>query len=199
MSDGVPVPTSEIKTVFMDVAVSQDGGMMTRKRRGRGRRTTAKQEGGGEDATGYTATVIKADGPAPAPVPAPTPMQIRELAPVAQAQTGGAKKTPVAVVLAPAKKRVARVMLVPRKPGHMAKTLKRPFKAKRIHVTIDHSAKTQKRRRQLSQRLDSMTDEQVRDAAVLAQLSRRDSVANTPTALLRQMLRDYQTMKGMLL
>lgn len=185
----------------MDVAVSQDGGVMTRKRRGRGRRATAKQEGGGE---GYMATVIKADGPAPAPVPTPTPAptQIRELAPVAaQAQTGGAKKmaAPVPVVLAPAKKRVAKVMLVPRKPGHMAKTLKRPFKAKRIHMTIDHSAKTQKRRRQLSQRLDSMTDEQIRDAAVLAHLSRRDSVANTPTALLRQMLRDYQTMKGMLL
>ncbi len=89
-------------------------------------------------------------------------------------------------------------MLVP-KGKHHARTLKRTFKAKRVHMTVDHSAKTQKRRRQLAQRIDTMTDEQLRSATVAAQLSRRESVANTPVSLLRQMLRDYQTMKGMLL
>jgi hypothetical protein len=76
---------------------------------------------------------------------------------------------------------------------------KKTFKAKRVRVTIDNTAKTVKRRRQVMQRVDAMSDEQVREAAVGAKLSRRDSVAKVPATLLRQMMKDYQSMRGMLL
>ena len=179
---------AEIKEVMMDVQGGGDG--TTRKRGRRGRRATRKQE---EEQVGgaWTATVEKV---ASAPVVAPA-----SVAP-APAQTGGAApvKKPAVIVLAPAKKKPAKVMLVPKgKTTH--RTFKRTFKAKRVHVTLDHTAKTQKRRRQLVQRIDTMTDEQLRDATVAAHLTRRESIAHTPTPLLRQMLRDYQTMKGMLL
>ena len=176
----------------MDVQGGGDG--MTRKRGRRGRRATRRQEGGAEDEQvggAWTATVEKvAHASAPAPV-VPTS--------VVPAQMGGAViKKPAVIVLAPAKKKPAKVMLVPKgKSTH--RTLKRTFKAKRVHVTLDHTAKTQKRRRQLVQRIDTLTDQQLRDATVAAQLTRRESVAHTPAPLLRQMLRDYQTMKGMLL
>ncbi len=179
----VQTPATEYKEVQMDVSYAEGGGIKTRKRRGR--RAAAAQEGG--DAV---ATVEKV---APAPAPSDT-----QLAPVSQTGGGHKPKAPAVVVLAPAKKKMAKVMLVP-KGKHHARTLKRTFKAKRVHMTVDHSAKTQKRRRQLVQRIDTMTDEQLRNATVAAQLSRRESVALTPTPLLRQMLRDYQTMKGMLL
>lgn len=181
---------AEIKEVQVDVTSMGGGGVKTRKRRGR--RATAAQEGGDATTTGdWTATVEKVSA-TPAPAPSGT-----QLAPI---QTGGGHKpkAPAVVVLAPAKKKTAKVMLVP-KGKHHARTLKRTFKARRVHMTVDHSAKTQKRRRQLVQRIDTMTDDQLRSATVAAQLSRRESVANTPTPLLRQMLRDYQTMKGMLL
>ncbi len=184
----------------MDVSFTEGGGIKTRKRRGR--RAAAAQEGGNDATAGeWTATVEKV-----AATPATSGTQ---LAPI---QTGSGlghgnaglghgqskPKAPAVVVLAPAKKKMAKVMLVPKgKSSH--RTLKRVFKAKRVHMTVDHSAKTQKRRRQLVQRIDTMTDEQLRSATVAAQLSRRESVALTPTPLLRQMLRDYQTMKGMLL
>ena len=182
---------AEIKEVTMDVQGGGDG--TTRKRGRRGRRATRKQEGGGEDEQdggAWTATVEKV-APAATSAPALTP---------APAQMGGAVtvKKPAVIVLAPAKKKPAKVMLVP-KGKSVHRTLKRDFKAKRVHVTLDHTAKTQKRRRQLVQRIDTLTDDQLRDATVAAQLTRRESVAHTPTALLRQMLRDYQTMKGMLL
>jgi hypothetical protein len=73
------------------------------------------------------------------------------------------------------------------------------FKARRVSVTIDNTAKTQKRRRQLRQRVEVMTPEQLRTAAVTAKLSRKETVEKVPVDLLRQMLKDYYTMRGMLL
>jgi hypothetical protein len=110
-------------------------------------------------------------------------------------------------VIAPAKKKLAKVMLVPKatvgaitpgvKPARpvVAKT----FKAKRVHLTIDNTARTVKRRRLELGKIDAMTDEQVRDAAVMARLAKRETVAKAPPALLRQMLKDYRTMRGQLL
>lgn len=173
---------SEFKEVSMTV---QGGGDMTRKRRGRKSRRQKDEAVGDEE---WSATVEKV-GSAPAPVPTRTS---------APAPAPKQSATPPVIVLAPAKKKSAKVMLVP-KGKHPHRVLKRTFKARRVHMTVDHSAKTQKRRRQMVQRIDTMTDDQVREATVTARLTRRESVANTPTALLRTMLRDYQTMKGMLL
>jgi hypothetical protein len=47
--------------------------------------------------------------------------------------------------------------------------------------------------------VDTMTEDQVRAAAVAARLSRRETVAKAPIGLLRQMVKDYRIMKGMLL
>jgi hypothetical protein len=168
---------AEVKEVAMD-APQEDG---TRKRRRRrGRRSTTKQ-----DAESDATVVEKADAPAPEPKPAvaiPKP----------------AEKPPV-VVLAPAKKKTPKVMLVPKRVATVAKTVKKPFKAKRVHVVIDNTAKTQKRRKQTMQRVDAMTDDQCRASAVGAKLAKRETVAKVPIGLLRQMVKDYYTMRGMLL
>jgi hypothetical protein len=188
------IAPSEFKEVIMTV---QGGGDMTRKRRGR--KSRRQQEEGEQVGGEWAASVEKvgAAAPTPAPVTAPVPAPVQAPAQVpapAPKQTGG---QPV-IVLAPAKKKPAKVMLVP-KGKHPHRMLKRTFKARRVHMTVDHTAKTQKRRRQLVQRIETMTDDQLREATVAARLTRRESVANTPASLLRNMLRDYQTMKGMLL
>lgn len=152
---------------------------------------------GGMDAVVEKAEAVPSAAPkrsvvAAAPAPAPA------AAPAAPAK-------PAVVVLAPAKKKPAKLMLVPKSgAGHHATAgkmaaAKKTFKAKRVRVTIDNTAKTVKHRRQLLQKVDMMTDDQVRGAAVAAKLARREKVATVPITLLRQMLRDYQTMRGMLL
>jgi hypothetical protein len=45
------------------------------------------------------------------------------------------------------------------------------------------------------EKIESMTEDQVRAAAVNAKLSRRETVAKVPIGLLRQMLKDYQSMR----
>ena len=178
-----------------------EGGGTRRKRRGR---RTRKQTGGAEEEGTYGVSVEKSQGQSggnPAPAPAP-PVLLAPAQP--KAVVGGAAK-PSVIVLAPAKKKPVRVMLIPKgKDGaaaiaHKRMQHKKTFKAKRVRVTIDNTAKTVKRRRQTMQRVDAMTDDQVREAAVGAKLSRRDSVAKVPTGLLRQMMKDYQSMRGMLL
>jgi len=180
----------------MDVsAPAQEGG--TRKRRGRRRRT---QKGGADEeaAPAVEASVEKVGGTAPA-----APNTTTSVAPV---QTGGAKKKPPVVVIAPAKKKPAKLLLVP-KAGTAAISAqakhrvvpKKTFKAKRVRVVIDNTAKTVKRRRQILGQVDAMTEDQLRAAAVQTRLARRDSVATVPMDLLRQMVRDYQTMRGALL
>jgi hypothetical protein len=196
-----PVAEKDIKEVAMDVASApQEGGGGTRKRRGRRRRT---QKGGAdeEEALVSTQATVEKEGATATPV---APTTIAAPAPV---QTGGAaikKKTPV-VVIAPAKKKPAKLLLVP-KAGAAAATPakhrvvpKKTFKAKRVRVIIDNTAKTIKRRRQILGQVDAMTEDQLRAAAVQARLARRDSVAAVPKDLLRQMVRDYQTMRGALL
>jgi hypothetical protein len=126
-------------------------------------------------------------------------------APAVPAQKGGAP--PPTVVIAPAKKKIAKVMLVPKAvtPGAGAPTkparpvLTKTFKAKRVKLTIDNTARTVKRRRMELGKIDAMSDEQVRDAAVMARLAKRETVAKAPPELLRQMLKDYRTMRGQLL
>jgi hypothetical protein len=188
-------PVQEIKEVSMDVTTQEGGVRSTRRRgRGRGRRTRAAdttQEGGAD------VGVEKADV---APLP-PAPV-VKELAAVNAPSTmqmvgGGAPK----VVIAPPKKKPAKLMLIPKqKPVTAASALKKKtFKAKRVRVTIDNTAKTQKRRRQVLGRIDGLSETQLRDAAVTAKLARKETVAKVPLDLLRQMLRDYQTLRGNLL
>jgi hypothetical protein len=202
-----PLAAAEIKEVSMDVATApMEGGAKTRRRGGRRRARTQKavdtQEGGA-----YEMTVEKAhDAPAvqhhqqavvPPKVAAPA---LAPSAPIPQA--GGAK--PPVVVIAPAKKKPAKVMFVPKEkkaavPGHSRVIPKKTFKAKRVRVVIDNTAKTQKHRTQVLGRIDAMSEDQLRGAAVSARLSRRETVAKVPIDLLRQMLKDYQSMRGNML
>ena len=176
----------EIKEVAMDVAGGEQVGGGTRRRRGR-RRATRKGAGVEETFDKAQDTVVEKEH-APAPAPAAVP----------QAGGSAAVQKPAVVVLAPAKKKPAKVMLVP-KGKVAAKVATKTFKAKRVAVTIDNTAKTVKHRRQVLGRIDALTEDQLRAAAVTAKLSRRETVAKVPIPLLRQMLKDYQTMRGHLL
>jgi hypothetical protein len=183
-----PSDQSDIKVVTMDMPASSMKGGATRRRR-RGRRT-AKAEASDDVDTSESVVVEKIQHepkvvPTPAVPSAPAPTPAAPSAPPAPLAT--------AVILAPAKKKTAKVVLVPKAttPAH-----RKTYSARRVRVTIDNTAKTLKRRRQVLGRVDAMTEEQLRAAAVAARLSRQDSVAKVPVLLLRQMLKDYQTMKG---
>ena len=118
----------------------------------------------------------------PAPVPAPVAVPRQK------------------IILSPPKKKAPKVLLVPKvKVNPVVKHAKKTFRAKRVRLTIDNTAKTQKRRQSITTTVDGMTEDQIRGAAVAARLSRRETVAKAPIGLLRQMIMDYQTMKGMLL
>lgn len=171
----------------MDVPVEQSGGGTRRRRRGGGRRKTRAAGSVEEGSFQEPATTVEKENAA---TPAPAP------------QVGGAKKpvpasAPV-VVLAPAKKKTAKVMLVPKSKPHTV-AAKKTFKAKRVGIVIDNTAKTHKHRKQVLGRVDAMTEDQLRAMAVSAKLSRRETVAKVPVDLLRQMLRDYHIMRGQLL
>lgn len=118
--------------------------------------------------------------------------------PLASASASVVKK-PV-VVIAPPKKKAPKVMLVPKPKGSPAvkSMVKKTFKAKKVAVTINNTAKTQKQHRSIVQNIDAMTDDQVRAAACTAKLSRRETVAKVPITLLKEMLKDCQLMKKML-
>ena len=108
------------------------------------------------------------------------------------------------VVIAPPKKKPTRILLVPCKAvassnSKRSTLVRKTYTAKRVRLVIDNSAKTVKKRRQTLQKIDALTDEQVRQACLDAKLSRKETVAKVPIALLRQMLKDYQTMRGSLL
>ena len=173
--------TAEIKEVQMDEPF-QEGGRK-RKPRSKTRKRKAESE-----------AIVTKDGPgtaipAPAPAPAPAPVPV----PAVQ------KPPPAKIVIAPPKKKPAKVMLVSTATKAKPSVLRKTFKAKQIKVTIDNTAKTRKHRTSVLQKVDAMTDEQIRAAAVNARLSRPDSVGKAPIALLRQMVKDYQTMRRMLL
>lgn len=202
-----PAPAAEFKEVQMDVV--QTGGGTRRRRRARRAKT---QRGGAEEADlqTHSVSVEKASAiPAPAPVVVSAPATaIIPAAPAPTEQKGGATvakqlaSKPAAapiVVIAPAKKK-AMVKLVSKKTvGAQAPAMKpivaKTFKAKRIRVTIDNTARTQKRRRQVLRSVDSLTEEQLREQAVKFGLSRTDSVKKVPQDLLRKMLKDYYAMR----
>lgn len=182
----------EVKEVQMEVAQEGGGGGGTRKRRGGGgrrRRTRAAaetQEGG-------AAVEVGVERVEAAPVG-------KELAPIPVAQVGGAHKKAVAppvVVIAPAKKKPAKIMLVPKSAAAAPRPVaKKTFKARKVRVSIDNSAKTVKRRRSVLSKIEAMTEEQLRAKAVAIKLSRPETVAKVPVTLLRQMIKDYYTMRG---
>ena len=157
----------------MDV---KEGG--AKKRKSRRRKAAALSE----DDVGPT-TVTK-DGASEVAKPVPVP--IISLA-----------KKPV-VVLAPPKKKIPKVMLVPKGKPSVKPAVKKTFKAKNVKVTINNTAKTQKQHRSVVEDVDAMTDDQIRAAACAAKLSRRETVTKAPITLLRQMIKDLQLMKKML-
>ena len=159
----------------------QEGtGRRSRKRSGRGnRRKTRVAE---EEST----IVTKDDSAKPVAAPAVAPVQ-------------KSPAVPPKVVIAPPKKKPVKVMLVPKGKVAVPKIVKnRTFTAKSIKVTIDNTARTRKNRADALAKVDAMTDDQIRAAAVQARLSRRETVGKAPIGLLRQMVKDYQIMKGRL-
>ena len=200
-----PVKVAEdgIKEVQMDY-LAEEGGA---RRRGRRRRTrkgavTASSDETGQGQSPVVEKEASASVPASASVKTPVVKQ-KVTAPVVPV-------IPPKVVIAPPKKKVARVLLIAAKPsglvagkpvpGILKKDIQRKtFRTKHVRLVIDNTAKTQKRRRQTLQKIDALTDEQVRQACLDAKLSRKETVAKVPIGLLRQMLKDYQTMRGNLL
>ena len=179
----------------------------SRKRRGRRTRKSAAGVGSESDATTVAAgpVVEKAPAPAPAPASAPAPTSSSKVTAAAGPVVKTKGSSAPTVVIAPPKKKPIRVLLVPSKvaatntPVKKMSIVRKTYKAKCVRVIIDNTAKTQKKRRQTMQRIDALTDEQVRQACLDAKLSRKETVAKVPIGLLRQMLKDYQTMRGSLL
>lgn len=180
-----PNPTPSEKEVIMDV---QEGGSGKTRRRRRRRTGSAVTD----DADKLT-TVTKADSVgapvAAKSVPAPAP------APVAVAVAAVAVPKKPIVVLAPPKKKVPKVMLVPKGKPTVKPDVKKTFKAKRIRVVLNNTVKAQNKCRRVVESIDSMSDDRVRAVACAAHLSRRETVGKVPITLLKQMIKDYQLMK----
>jgi hypothetical protein len=174
------------KEIVMDVR--EGGGRRSRK--ARSKRSRQSQGIEGEEASGPA--IVTKDEPTVKPTVAGP-----HGAPPVVTQKGGVAASQTTVILAPAKKKPAKVMLVPKSTvaGKVRVHPKKTFKAKRVRVTIDNTAKTLKQRRIVMGKFDAMTEDQVRSAAVAAKLSRRETVAKVPIGLLRQMLKDYQSMR----
>ena len=109
------------------------------------------------------------------------------------------EKAKQAIILAPAPK-IPKVLLVPKgiekKP---VKAQRNTYKARKIRVVIDNTAKTQKKRHKVLTDIDAMKDDELRAAAVLAKLSRPETVAKVPIALLKQLMKDYRILRGQLI
>ena len=169
---------SDVKEIQMDVP-HEGGSRTSRKRRARKARATRNAD------TEVADTVVTKT------MDVPTVPKVAEAPKVAVA----APK----IILAPPKKKPAKVMLVPKGKTVVRTVPRKTFRAKRVKVVIDNTAATRKHRHGVLAKVDALTDDQIRAAAVHARLSRRESVAKAPIGLLRQMVKDYQTMKGMLL
>ena len=194
-----PAVEEGIKEVQMDI-LAEEGGA---RRRGRRRRT---RKGAVSASSEESGPVVEKEAAAVAPVKGSGPVVKQKVAvPLVVAPV-----IPPKVVIAPPKKKAARVLLIAAKPsglvagkpvaGILKKDIQRKtFRTKHVRLVIDNTAKTQKRRRQTLQKIDALTDEQVRQACLDAKLSRKETVAKVPIGLLRQMLKDYQTMRGNLL
>ena len=199
---------TDVKEIIMDIGnggtVEEEGTettgdmQMTRRRRRRttgtsrrGRRAMPLADVSGGVAVHKESAVIAAPPSVPSVVINPLPA----VSSVAVAL--GAKPN---IVIAPPKKKPVKVMLVPKKVGSpLAVRPQKTFKAKRVRVMIDNTAKTQKRRRLTLQEVDSLSEEELRLESVRARLSKPETVAKVPVELLRQMLKDYRMMRGMLL
>ena len=202
-----------VKEVFMEVGtgggteeeIEEEGEYGTTRRRrrrvggGRRRRTArAAVDASGGDVSVHkevvgTPAVVATVVNKPAPLAPPTP----SVSTPSVATVLGAKPQ---IVIAPPKKKPAKVMLVPKKIGSpLVVRPQKTFKAKRVRVVIDNTAKTQKRRRLTLQEVESLSEEDLRLEAVRARLSKPETVAKVPVDLLRQMLKDYRMMRGMLL
>jgi len=188
MSDAAGLQEKEI---VMDV--TQTGGKRSRKRQMGSKRKTRAAEGVGDEHP----TVVTKEEAAVKPTQPQHPTTVTGTPPVVT-QQGGAKPVTQTVILAPPKKKLAKVMLIPKSKTVVGKVRvhpKKTFKAKRVRVTIDNTAKTIKHRRTVMEKIEAMTEDQVRAAAVAAKLSRRETVAKVPSGLLRQMLKEYQPMR----
>jgi uncharacterized membrane protein len=191
---------TDIKEVQMDMPTGSKG------RKGRRSRKARSEEGGDNQVVEKAPEVVhKKSRPstttatAPASSTNPTnPTNPKVAGAGAVAVAPKVVIAPPKVVIAPPKKKPARVLLIAG-TTKMKKEPRKTFRAKMVRVVIDNTAKTQKRRRQSMQRIDVMTDEQIRAACLAAKLSRTETVAKVPIGLLRQMLKDYQSMRGGLL
>ena len=114
------------------------------------------------------------------PSPSPSPVQPQKL------------------ILAPKKKSAKVVLVSPPKAVKKRSTVK-IFKARRIRFEVDNTARTLKKRKQLHNRIDSMTTEQLREAVVAARLAKPQTLEKAPLELLRGLLRDYHSLRGGLL
>lgn len=157
-----------VKEVIMDVPTK---GLKKRRRR------TRKETG---------ATVEKDHTePAKAPISEPArPVQLLS-------------KSPLQTVIL-ARSKVSKILLVPKGATKSKPVHRKTFKAKRIHVVIDNTKKTQTRRNKVVADIDSMSEETLRSAAVSAKLSKAETVAKVPLPLLRQLMKDYRMMRGQL-
>ena len=176
--------SAEVKEIQMDMPL--EGGRRSRKRTATSGRKGRKTRVATEE---KESTVVTKDEHKPTAV---------AVQPAVASPTSVAVQGPK-VVIAPAKKKPAKIMLVPKGKAVTRTVPRKTFKAKSVKVTIDNTAKTQKHRKAVLAKVDTMTDDQIRAASVQARLSRRETVAKVPIGLLRQMVKDYQTMKGMLL
>ena len=172
-------------------------------RRGRSSRKARSEEGGDNQVVEKAPEVVhKKSRPSTATATAPSSSSSTTTNPTnptnPKVAVAGAVAVAPKVVIAPPKKKPARVLLIAG-TTKMKKEPRKTFRAKMVRVVIDNTAKTQKRRRQSMQRIDVMTDEQIRAACLAAKLSRTETVAKVPIGLLRQMLKDYQSMRGGLL
>lgn len=103
---------------------------------------------------------------------------------------------PQTIVLAPAK---PKVMLIPKEIKKVKQNIRKTFKARKLHVVIDNSAKTQTRRKKVVADIDSMSDEKVRELAVSSKIYTKEAAAKLPLPLLKSLMKDYRMMKGLLL
>ena len=172
MTSGV----SEVKDVEMDVSVTQK-----RRRRRRTRKML------GDD------TVVEKDTNEESKVQAKPEIKVHAKPEIKLQPKPETKATQV--ILAPAK---PKVLLVPKGIKKPAELKRKTFKARRLSVVIDNTAKTQKQRRKVLADIDSMNEDTLRAAAVTAKLSRAETVAKVPIPLLRQLMKDYRMMRGML-
>lgn len=184
---------TEEKSVTFEVAETQSGGGSRRRRT---RKSVIKNHNDIENQSKKNESEIKEEGEGEGK----RQITIEKIKPV-ELSKQKPEGPPPPVVIAPPKKRPPKLLLV--SGGNNLKKSRalqqsKTFKAHRIKILIDNTARTQKRRRQTLQAIDAMTDEQLRNAAVSAKLSKTETVAKVPKELLRQMLKDYRIMRGML-